>query len=147
MQRGRLIEQMDKTVESMVNAEQLRTPFRPEGFDFKGQTALQGARCLDCGEFFFPPRPVCLACFSTRLEPTGLSRRGKIYSFTIIHRAPAAFQTPYGAGWVVTEDGIKLWGMFKGPVEKLRVDLPMEMVFSKLGDRTIYYWKPSDWSE
>lgn len=126
----------------METDDQLRTPFRPEGFDFNGQTALRGAYCLDCGEYFFPPRPACLACSGTRLEPTFLNGRGKIYSFTVIHRAPAAFQTPYGAGWVLTEDGIKLWGMFKGPVEKLRVGLPMEIVFDTLGDRTVYYWQP-----
>jgi uncharacterized OB-fold protein len=126
----------------METIDQLRTPFRPEGFDFKGQAALQGARCLDCGEYFFPPRPACLACSGTQLEPVFLNPRGKVYSFTVIHRAPAAFPTPYGAGWVITEDGIKLWGMFKGPVEKLRVGIPVELVFDTLGDRTIYYFKP-----
>lgn len=77
------------------------------------------------------------------MEPDLVSRRGKIYSFTVIHRAPASFQTPYAAGWVLTEDGIKLWGMFRGPVEKLQVGQSMEMVFDKLGDRTIYYFKPA----
>jgi uncharacterized OB-fold protein len=128
----------------METSDQLKTPFRPEGFDFKEQTALQGARCLDCGEYFFPPRPVCLVCSGTQLELTPVSPRGKIYSFTVIHRAPTAFQTPYGAGWVLTDDGIKLWGMFKGPVEELRVGLPVEMIFDKLGERTIYYFRPAE---
>ena len=123
---------------------QLRTPFRPEGYDFSGQTQLQGSCCLDCGEHFFPPRAVCLACSSTRLEPVALSPRGKIYSYTVIHRAPAAFQPPYGCGWVRNEDGVKLFGMFKGQPEKLRVGLPVQIVFDKLGDRTIYYFQPAE---
>lgn len=121
---------------------QLKNPFRPEGFDFSGQNVLQGARCLDCGERFFPPRSVCLLCSGTQLEPITLSTRGKIYAYTVIHRAPTGFQPPYGCGWVLTDDGIKLWAIFQGPVEKLRVGLPMEMIFDKLADRTIYYFKP-----
>jgi uncharacterized OB-fold protein len=126
----------------MESIDSFITPFRPEGFDFTGQTALQGARCLHCGEPFFPPRAVCLICSGTRLEAISISPRGKIYSYTVIYRAPAGFHTPYGAGWVLTEDGIRLWGMFKGPPEKFRVGLPMEMVFDELGDRTIYYFRP-----
>lgn len=128
----------------METTNQLRTPFRPEGFDFAGQRALQGVRCLDCGEHFFPPRPACLSCSGTHLEPISVSPRGKIYSYTVIHRVPAGFQPPYGCGWVLTGDGIKLWAMFKGPIEKLRVGLPVEMVFDKLGERTIYYFQPTE---
>lgn len=73
-----------------------------------------------------------------------MSARGKIYSFTVIHRAPTGFPAPYGCGWVLTEDGIKLWAMFKGAIERLRVGLPMEMVFGRLGERTIYYFQPAD---
>jgi uncharacterized OB-fold protein len=127
-----------------VDTTQLKNPFRPEGFDFSGLDALPGARCLDCGERFFPPRAVCLSCVGTRLEPITVSTRGKIYAFTVIHRAPAAFPAPYPCGWILTDDGVKLWAMFKCPVEKLRVGLPMEIVFDKLADRTIYYFKPVD---
>lgn len=123
---------------------QLRTPFRPEGFDFAGLTALQGARCAGCGESYFPPRLACLKCAGTHLEPITVSTRGKIYSFTVIHRAPAGFQAPYGCGWVLSEEGIKLFGMFKGPTEKLRVGLATEMVFDKLSERTAYYFQPID---
>ena len=128
----------------METNNQLRTPFRPEGFDFAGQEALQGVRCLDCGENFFPPRPVCLSCSGNHLEPIQVSTHGEIYSYTVIHRAPAAFQTPYGCGWVLTDNDVKLWAMFKGAIEQLRVGLPMQMVFDKLGERTIYYFKPAE---
>lgn len=71
-----------------------------------------------------------------------VSQRGTIYSYTVIHRAPSGFQTPYGCGWVITEDGIKLWTMFKGPVEILQVGLPVRIIFDRLADRTIYYFEP-----
>lgn len=127
----------------METINKFRTPFRPEGFDFAGQDALEGVRCLDCGDSFFPPRPVCLSCSGSHLESVQVSKYAGIYSFTVIHRAPAGFQPPYGCGWVLTDDGIKLWSMFKGPVDQLRVGLPMEMVFDRLGDRTIYYFQPA----
>lgn len=131
----------------MENINAMYTPFRPEGFDFGGQTALQGVRCVDCGERFFPPRPVCLACSGNHLEPIVISSHGKIYSYTVIHRAPAGFQPPYGCGWVLSDDGIKLWSMFKVPLEQLRVGLPVEITFDKLGDRTIYYFQPATGGE
>jgi uncharacterized OB-fold protein len=131
--------------EKFVDAtNQLKSPFRPEGFDFSNLDELQGARCLDCGERFFPPRPACLSCSGTNLEPISVSKYAKIYSYTVIHRASAGFPTPYGCGWVVTDDGIKLWAMFKGPIDQLRVGLPMRIVFDKLADNTIYYFEPAN---
>ncbi len=127
----------------MIAENALRSPFRPEGFSFDGLNALAGARCLSCGETFFPARPACLNCSGTRMEPVALSTRGKIYAYTVIHRAPAGFEAPYGCGWVLTDDGVKLWSMFKGSIEKLRVGLEVEMVFDRLGDRTVYFFQPS----
>lgn len=128
----------------METINELRTPFRPEGFDFNGLEALPGAHCLDCDERFFPSRNVCLACSGTNIEPIPINTHAKIYSYTVIHRAPPAFKTPYGCGWVITEDGVKLWTMFKGPIEKLRVGMPVKIAFDKLGDQTIYYFEPAD---
>ena len=57
--------------------------------------ALLATRCTECGSFFFPPeRTLCRnpACVSTSLDDVELSRRGKVWSFSINHyEAPAPF--------------------------------------------------------
>jgi hypothetical protein len=60
---------------------------------------LIGSRCGDCGEIFFPKRwkGICLNCQKTKIEDILLSRRGKIYSFTIVMQGrpqPAPYKGP-----------------------------------------------------
>jgi len=58
---------------------------------------LIGAKCGACGTYVFPPRSGACPnpeCDGTDLEPTPLSRRGKVWSYTENHYAPPA---PYVA--------------------------------------------------
>src|SRR5262249_45888739 len=45
---------------------------------FRGwlERRLQLNRCLDCGRFHHPPKPICPECWSSRVEPTEVSGRG-----------------------------------------------------------------------
>jgi len=54
-----------------------------------GKLLLQ--RCRDCGKVQFFPRPVCVECFSARLDWIEASGKGAIHSFTWMHvpRNPA----------------------------------------------------------
>ncbi len=55
--------------------------------------ALVGTRCAGCGSYFFPPeRVMCRnpACASTELADVELSRRGKVWSFSVNHYAAPA---------------------------------------------------------
>ena len=55
--------------------------------------ALIGTRCASCGTYFFPPeRVLCRnpACTSTSLEEVELSKRGKVWSFSVNHYAAPA---------------------------------------------------------
>ncbi|HYZ93322.1 MAG TPA: Zn-ribbon domain-containing OB-fold protein [Actinomycetota bacterium] len=55
--------------------------------------ALVGTKCATCGSFFFPPeRVLCRnpACASSELEDVELSRRGKVWSFSVNHYAAPA---------------------------------------------------------
>lgn len=44
---------------------------------------LVGTKCKRCNEYFYPKRFVCANCYSEDLEETCLSKRGRIYSYTI----------------------------------------------------------------
>lgn len=64
-------------------------------FTTTGTPALIGTRCGECSSTFFPPEHVLCrnpACTSTELEEVELSRRGKVWSFSVnYYAAPAPY--------------------------------------------------------
>jgi len=50
-----------------------------------GGGALLGNRCTSCGQIFFPKAKLCQACLHEELKEVPLSRKGKLYSYTIAH--------------------------------------------------------------
>lgn len=74
------------------------TPAIDGWFVVDGAPALVGTCCDSCGSYFFPPElTFCRnpACSSTTLDEVELSRRGKVWSFSINHyAAPAPFVRP-----------------------------------------------------
>jgi hypothetical protein len=70
-----------------------RVPAIEGWFTTTDAPALVGTRCGACGSFFFPPeRALCRnpACVSAELEEVELSRRGKVWSFSVNHYAAPA---------------------------------------------------------
>lgn len=47
----------------------------------KGQLLLM--RCQDCKTFIHPPRPVCRACLSEKVEPEAVAGTGVVDTFTV----------------------------------------------------------------
>ena len=56
---------------------------------------LVGQRCVDCGEIFLDRRNGCGRCGGEQFAPTPLARRGRILSFTEVHRGVPWVPTPY----------------------------------------------------
>jgi uncharacterized OB-fold protein len=50
-------------------------------------------RCLECGHWFDPPRPMCPKCWSDRVEPTVVSGHGRVMWFTLLYQG-ASGATP-----------------------------------------------------
>ena len=109
---------------------------------------LIGTRCAACGTYFFPPeRTFCRnpACSSERLEDTPLSRRGKVWSYTINHYAappPAIVEAPYGVAAVeLAEERMVVLGIVAGDTD-LNVGDEMEIVVEPLdAERTGWKWR------
>jgi len=70
---------------------------------------FETTRCEDCGRLTFPPKPFCPHCWSKRISWMPLSGRGKLYSQTVVHAAPAVFQdeVPYRVGIVDLDEGVR----------------------------------------
>ena len=89
--------------------------------------------CQDCGKAHLPPGPVCPFCFSDRLQWKQASGRGRISTWTVVHKAwfPAfAGDIPYNVVQVELEEGPRLTAnVVDLPNDKLKIGLAVEIVF------------------
>ncbi len=105
---------------------------------------LLGSRCRACGSFFFPKESLSCrnpGCSGIELEEMPLSRRGKVWSFTVNCYAPPAPYvaadpfTPYAIAAVelAAEKMVVLGQVVPGvDLARLRVGAEMELVLDTL---------------
>ena len=72
---------------------------------------LLGWRCLDCGVHVFGPATFCQNCTSSSLEAVELSKRGVLYSYTVVRVPPQGWpgEVPYVLGQVELPEGPRFW--------------------------------------
>jgi hypothetical protein len=108
-------------------------PFTIEQFyKFISEKKLMAVKCLKCTSLLLPPKNICPKCFSTNLEWTQLRKKGKLLTYTVIHVAPARFQSmaPYSMGIVKLEAGLHLLGMIRDiKPEEIRVGMDLIVDF------------------
>ena len=92
---------------------------------------LEGQRCTACGTYFNYRKWNCENCGSESMETVALSGRGKLNTYTIIHKQlPGAFVTvPYAIGVLEMEEGIFLRSVIDKDFENLKVGMPLEIYF------------------
>lgn len=131
-------------------------------FTTEPEPALIGHRCSDCGTVAFPrpalgcPNP---ACSGEDLEPTPLSRVGRIWSYTDArYQPPPPYVVPgdehvpfaIAAVELVAERLIVLGQVMAGvAVEDLAVGQEVELVVDTLFtadgvDQQVWKWRPTD---
>ncbi len=96
---------------------------------------LIGGKCISCGRIFFPKQPVCPQCTGQEIEESPpLSRRGKLYTYTVVHQKPPDYggPTPYIIGRVQLPEGVFILAQIKAAVEDLRVGMDMELVIEAI---------------
>ncbi len=101
----------------------------------KQRYALVGEVCPHCDAKIFPPRDVCPYCGGEAKNEYAFSGKGEVYSFTVMHDAPAGFEDtlPYTVALVKLEEGpmvtAQLTDLGDHPVE---IGMPVEMVTRKI---------------
>jgi uncharacterized OB-fold protein len=89
--------------------------------------------CHDCGKPHLPPGPVCPFCFADQLDWRAASGRGRISTWTVVHKAwfPAfAAEVPYNVVQVELDEGPRLTASVVGlPNDRLAVGLPVAIDF------------------
>ena len=108
--------------------------------DAEGGPYLAGSRCQGCGETTPGTRTICPACGArSGLEPIRLGSRGRLYSYTVVHRSFPGVNTPFVSAIVSLEGG----GTIKGTLLEvapdpagLHFDMPVDVVFRDSGQKS-----------
>jgi uncharacterized OB-fold protein len=104
-------------------------------------------RCKTCDHLFFYPRSECPTCLGNDLEWVGVSGRGRLHSFTIIHQpANATFRNdvPYVYAIVQLAEGPRMISnIVECDLDALQVDMPLEAVYADVTPEwTLVKFKP-----
>jgi len=113
--------------------------YRPENWSVppleNGSAQLVGGRCARCGKVVFPRSNVCPGCASRGpMAPVLLSRRGKLYSYSVIHVDTPGFKAPYAVGYVDLPEGPRIFGHLDGWKKgSIPLDSPVEIYAGRIG--------------
>jgi uncharacterized OB-fold protein len=98
-------------------------------------------KCDSCGRVRYPAIPLCPHCLSrsfTWIESPG---QGKVYTFTVVGRAPApAFEafTPYVVALVDLDEGVRVMGnIIDCAVGDVEIGLPVQVTFQEVEDGVV----------
>ena len=96
---------------------------------------LVGGRCAICGKVFFPRFKVCPGCASREsMAEVPLSRRGKLYSYSVIHVNAPGYKAPYAVGYVDLPEGPRVFGHVDGWQDgPIPLDSPVEIYAGPIG--------------
>ncbi|MCP3983579.1 MAG: Zn-ribbon domain-containing OB-fold protein [bacterium] len=93
-------------------------------------------RCTPCGHTRLPPAPICPECRSTESDWQEVSGRGRVYTYTAVHRPIAAGQElPFIIAVISLEDagGLRIISNLVGtPPEAVTIDMPVELVWEDM---------------
>jgi uncharacterized protein len=103
-------------------------------------------QCRD-GHLVWPPRPACLTCTADIVGWQEIEGKGKLYSWTIVHRTRLqwfAERTPYVVGIIAVdhEQPLRMIGRCQVQHEQLHEGLPLAVDFEFVNeDVTIPFWR------
>lgn len=98
---------------------------------------LIGGKCTACGAVHFPRQNNCQACAGREVEALPLSRRGKLWTWTIQnfvppvppYTGPVEGFKPFGVGYIELPDGVVVEGrLTERDAGKLKIGMEMELV-------------------
>ncbi|HVY42781.1 MAG TPA: Zn-ribbon domain-containing OB-fold protein [Hyphomicrobiaceae bacterium] len=82
--------------------------------------------CTSCDRVHHYPRALCPHCFSDKLDWKEASGKGKIYTYSVMRRAPE----PYVIAYVTLDEGVSMMtNIVDCDFDKVRIDQPVKVVF------------------
>ena len=113
---------------------------------------LLGFRCRDCGIAVFGHGTFCQSCTSDSLEPVEFSKRGTLYSYTVVRVPPAGWPgpVPYVLGQVELPEGPQVLAeVVDCGAEDLKIGMEVELTLRSINaegadaDKVVYKWRPA----
>jgi uncharacterized OB-fold protein len=103
-----------------------------------GAGKLVFTRCVPCGWYIHPSRPICPRCRGRELAEVEVSGRARLHSYTINHKAWFPGQpVPYAIGLVelVEQSGLRLTtNIVNCPLDRIAIGMPLRVLFEPLSD-------------
>ena len=114
----------------------------------EGRLLLQ--HCLDCGHVQVYQQGLCRHCLSDHLEHRPASGRGRVFSWSVVHRAPGpAFRgdTPYAVLLVDLEEGPRMISaLVQGDPHAVHEGLAVELACETVAEGVVLpKFRPVDW--
>ena len=111
---------------------------------FLDEEKLMGARCVECGALFVPPRAICAKCHGSEMEWMETSGEGQLVAFTCIAIGTAAMiaegydrNNPYCSGAVELAEGPRVVAQIEGVdtlhPETIKIGMPVKATFLRQG--------------
>lgn len=108
---------------------------------------LRIVRCNDCGYYIHPPSPRCPRCLSENVEPSPVSGRGRVYTYTVNRRAwSPGLEVPYVIAIVQLDEQPDLRLMANivgGSVDDVAIDMPVQVEFREQGEAFVPVFRPA----
>jgi len=114
----------------------LADQFSKRYWDAARDGALLIQRCRTCGRYQFYPRGHCVHCFAPDPEWTAASGRGRLHTFSVVHRTPNAefaADCPYVLAIVELDEGPRMTARITGEADGMACDQRVHAVFSPAG--------------
>ena len=113
---------------------------------YKGlaEEKLKGSRCVTCGRLMIPPRPICISCGSTELEPHFFIDSGAIAASTVIYVPLTRFQAkcPHSVGVIRLEEGESISGLILSEGKHLAPGTKVKAKYLKEEGRVTLAFQP-----
>lgn len=109
----------------------------------EGRLKIQ--RCAECGHYQHPPLPRCPACHSERVEPSPVSGRGRIKTFTINHEQwLPGLDVPFVFAVVelAEQNELYLFSNILAPPETVSIGQPVTVCFEQHEDVWLPMFRP-----
>jgi uncharacterized OB-fold protein len=102
-------------------------PYLSSASDDGGARLLAG-ECEDCHQRTFPPPAVCPFCMGERMCSIPMSRRGTLYTYTVLQQGPPEFEPPYIIGYVDMPEGVRVFTQIADvSPDRVVCDMPVEL--------------------
>ena len=96
----------------------------PEGGE---KPYLVGYKCNACGNIYIPKLSICPNCWSEELTKIPLSRKGKLYSYSIQYTAQPGIKTPVAHGFVDFPEDVRVLAQIDAELEQIKIGMEMEV--------------------